>query len=167
LRCDMATAQPDARVSRPVYAMASRGIDGSATMNLVTFAAPVAIQPRTYAVGLYVDTLTWENVRRTGKGALQLLRKRHVDLLPLLGKQSGRNVDKYAELKARGFATKEIYGLEVLADSYTALDLQVVGELVSCGDHDLAICRVLQETWISGEEDDVLYTKDLKMAGYL
>ena len=84
----MATAQPDARVSRPVYAMASRGVDGSATMNLVTFAAPVAIQPRTYAVGLYVDTLTWENVRRTGRGALQLLhpfltRYRYIRLLDL------------------------------------------------------------------------------------
>lgn len=167
LRCDMAVAQPDARVSRPVYAMASRGLDGRATMNVVTFAAPVAIQPRTYAVGLYLDTLTWDNVRRTRKGALQLLRKRHAELLPLLGKQSGRDVDKYAELEARGFATKETYGLQVLADSYAVLDLQVVGDVLPCGDHDLAICRVLHETWISGDEEDVLYTKDLKMAGYL
>eukprot|EP00894_Picocystis_sp_ML_P005101 jgi/Pico_ML_1/55618/g1282.t1 len=136
-------------------------------MNVVTFAAPVAIQPRTYAVGLYVDTLTWDNVRRTRKGALQLLRKRHAELLPLLGKQSGRDVDKYAELEARGFATKETYGLQVLADSYAVLDLQVVGDVLPCGDHDLAICRVLHETWISGDEEDVLYTKDLKMAGYL
>lgn len=136
-------------------------------MNLVTYAAPVAIQPRTYAVGLYVGTYTWEIVRSTRRGALQLLRKHHAELVPLLGKQSGRDVDKYEEMKARGFDTKETYGLQILVDCYSVLDLRVEGDLIPCGDHDLAICKVLDETWISGEAEDVLYTKDLRMKGYI
>jgi hypothetical protein len=57
-----------------VYSLSSRGADGGTpTLNIVTYASPIAIKPaRKYAVGLYAGTLSWQNVRATGRGVLQV-----------------------------------------------------------------------------------------------
>jgi hypothetical protein len=46
---------------------------------------------------------------------LQILQVPHAKLTQLLGKTSGRDVDKVAELEKYGFAVTEEYGLPVLA----------------------------------------------------
>lgn len=51
----------------PTHADAS----GRATMNLVTYASPVALQPPVYALGLYKGTQSWANWRATRRGLLQ------------------------------------------------------------------------------------------------
>jgi len=65
---------PFAQLSTPVYSLSSCGADGgSKTLNIVTYASPIAIKPvRKYVVGLYVDTLSWQNVRATGRAVLQV-----------------------------------------------------------------------------------------------
>lgn len=63
-------------------------------MNLVTYASPIALQPPTYALGLYQHTLSRELMLQRGEGVLQILCEQHVDLFTLLGKTSGRDVDK-------------------------------------------------------------------------
>lgn len=51
--------------------------------------------------------------------ALQILQEPHAKLTQLLGKTSGRDVDKVAELQQQGFAVSEEYGLPVLAGEHT------------------------------------------------
>jgi hypothetical protein len=41
-------------------------------MNLVTYAAPISLQPRCYALGLYLRTLSYENFKRERQGVLQV-----------------------------------------------------------------------------------------------
>jgi hypothetical protein len=42
-----------------------------ATMNIVTYASPVALQPPVYAIGLYKGTQSWANWRANRGGLLQ------------------------------------------------------------------------------------------------
>jgi hypothetical protein len=65
---------PFTHLSTPVYSLSSRGADGGpVTLNIVTYASPIAIKPaRKYVLGLYVETLSWRNVRDTGRCALQV-----------------------------------------------------------------------------------------------
>lgn len=86
---------PYSTLSMPVYSLSSRQksrIDQ--TMNLVTYAAPIALQPPMYALGLYHDTLSRDNMLSHKHGVLQILAEQHAHLFHLLGKTSGRDVDK-------------------------------------------------------------------------
>ena len=94
---------------------------GRATMNIITYAAPITIKPRVrgavvgtahaadvaaltraplhalqrrYSVALDHGTQTLENMRATGRGVLQILGAQHAALVPLLGKTRGQDVDK-------------------------------------------------------------------------
>ena len=53
---------------------AKEGQEGRrATMNLLTYASAVAIAPvRCYALGLFVGTVSWQNMKETGKGVMQV-----------------------------------------------------------------------------------------------
>jgi hypothetical protein len=63
---------PYSQLSMPVYSLATVGPDGgSPTMNLVTYAAPISLKPRHYALGLYINTLSWRNMLGTRVGVLQ------------------------------------------------------------------------------------------------
>lgn len=63
---------PYSLLSTPVYSLAARSV-GGATMNIVTYACPIAIKPkRKMVLGLYVGTLSWQNVKETGEGVLQV-----------------------------------------------------------------------------------------------
>lgn len=64
---------PYYQLSLPVYSLATVGPGGaSPTMNLVTYAAPISLKPRHYALGLYLNTLSWENMLATRTGVLQV-----------------------------------------------------------------------------------------------
>ena len=66
---------PYASLSVPVYSLVTRGShDGSrnATMNLVTYAIPVSIEPRQFQICLLRSTLSFENFVHNGEGVLQV-----------------------------------------------------------------------------------------------
>lgn len=56
-----------------LVASLSRPPVSDATMNLVTYAAPVSIQPRRFALGLYLGTLSHEFFKSSGHGVLQVM----------------------------------------------------------------------------------------------
>jgi flavin reductase (DIM6/NTAB) family NADH-FMN oxidoreductase RutF len=122
----------------------------------------------------------------TGKGVLQILATHHSSLFELLGKTSGRNVDKYTELANRGVPVKEYAGQHVLADCIGVISLRIVslssGEesnlekgataaaadnpsfYFPAGDHDVVICAVEEfETFNANIEP--LYTGQLRKEG--
>lgn len=42
-------------------------------MNMITYASPIALRPqRKYALGLYVQSLTYQHVKETGRAVLQV-----------------------------------------------------------------------------------------------
>ncbi|KAG1662946.1 hypothetical protein FOA52_006699 [Chlamydomonas sp. UWO 241] len=138
-------------------------------MNLVTYAAPVSIKPRRYALGLYLGTLSHANFKQTGRGLLQVLRARHAPLFNLLGKTSGRDVDKLAAIKESGFSVQaHASGLHVLSDAACAMELQAMSDFIPCGDHEVVICDVVgYENGVDCTPEDALYTAYLRQEGYM
>lgn len=64
---------PYTMLSSPVYSLVTSAEDGSkVTMNLVTYASPVSLKPRMFALGLYDGTLSRENMLSSGRGTLQV-----------------------------------------------------------------------------------------------
>ncbi|KAF8066304.1 BZW1 [Scenedesmus sp. PABB004] len=140
-----AETPPYALLSTPVYSLASRGAaPGSrATLNMITYASPIALRPRRkFALGLYVQSLTYANVKETGRAVLQILPQTAAALTQLLGKTSGRDADKVAELAALGWAVTEEFGLPVLADAIGVVDLRVETDFIPAGDHEVVVCDV-------------------------
>ena len=148
-------------LNSPVFSLATTTTtmpnDSSNTatnMNIVTYASPMSIRPtRLWAIGLYKETQSYQNFLRTGRGVLQLLSSsdRHVDVVRVLGGTSGRDVDKQAACRALGL---EWQSLPLVGDndeepwplvlpacpSYLCVELQ--GDLIDGGSHDIALVRV-------------------------
>jgi len=112
-------------LNSPVFSLATVSADGITDMNILTYVSPVGIRPaRKWVVSLYKTTKTYENFLGPGTShpriaVLQLLRKKHADLVYPLGGQSGRDVDKSALCSEKGFrwvSPKEM----VLGDGATA-----------------------------------------------
>ncbi|GBF94208.1 hypothetical protein Rsub_06478 [Raphidocelis subcapitata] len=163
-----ADAPPFTKLNTPVYSLSSSGPGGgSPTLNIVTYASPIAIKPaRKYALGLYVGTLSWQNVRDTGRCVLQILQQSHSPLVPLLGKRSGRDVDKLREIEAMGFNVASAFGLPVLADHAGLMELRVASDFIPCGDHETVICDVVGWQDAKGPAAP-LYTAYLRQTGFL
>lgn len=119
-------------------------------MNLVTYANPVAIKPvETWALSLYKGTLSLENFAIHRTAVLQQLTHSHINSISLLGKTSGRTIDKIAELGRLGHTFTEVDvevnlpKLRVLSTSPLLLFLQAtVTPPIDLGDHWLYLCKV-------------------------
>lgn len=85
-------------LSVPVWSLASpynnindSNNDSATSMNIVTFATPVSVAPpKLWAVSLYTNTLTRDAFLESKLGVLQLLTPAMTDVVPLLGKRSGK-----------------------------------------------------------------------------
>ncbi|KAF6265514.1 hypothetical protein COO60DRAFT_1478956 [Scenedesmus sp. NREL 46B-D3] len=160
---------PYALLSTPVYSLSSANAAGKTTLNMITYASPIALRPqRKYALGLYVQSMTYQNIKETGRAVLQVLQEPHAQLTQLLGKTSGRDIDKVAQLQQLGFSVGEEYGLPVLADAVGVMELKVVSDFIPAGDHEVVVCDVV--SWKhrqQGEGDDAAATSAPLYTGYL
>mmetsp|Transcript_9188 Transcript_9188/g.14701 ORF Transcript_9188/g.14701 Transcript_9188/m.14701 type:complete len:225 (+) Transcript_9188:179-853(+) len=131
----------------PTYSLATLNEDGSTNMNILTYATPVSIAPtRVWTMGLYKDTLSDENLRRTGVCVLQLLTDQHADAVPLLGGTSGRDVDKRLGCAKLGMEWEDLndkHGFQVLPGCASYIKLTVEGGVVDAGSHFIVpFCEV-------------------------
>ena len=135
-------------LNSPVYSLATLNADGTTNMQILTYATPVGISPRTWAISLYRPTLTHANFVKRRGGVLQLLRDVHAPLSYALGGRSGRDDDKAAACAAAGLEWLEPQSSawdapeRLLPECAHYLRLVQVGELTECGEHDVAICVV-------------------------
>ena len=161
---------------------------------ILTYASPVSSAPnRMWCMSLYKGTLSHENFARERRGILQLLRPDHVhcsnignsaigseavgDLIRVLGGASGRDVDKRESCAKLGFVWDKLSQIGevneeeddswplVLPSCLYYLKLELVGDLIDCGSHEAALCRVV--AMLSGDdandlELDLLSTRQLR-----
>lgn len=90
--------KPWNRVDQPVYSIASAA-DGSINMNICSYATPVSMQPKRYIVAIYKGTKTLELVHVQQEFLLQILEQSQYKLVNLLGKKSGKKLDKVKRIK--------------------------------------------------------------------
>lgn len=138
-------------------------------MNLLTYTSPCSVSPRRMSLSLYKDTLSRELFMKKGSGVLQLLTKKHMDLFQLLGKTSGRQVDKIQNVQEMGCRIKEWCSESVLDDAASFLALEAASDYIPCGDHDVVICNVTScdNQLDEGRADEILYTADLRARGLI
>lgn len=163
-----------ARAPVPVYSVGTLSAElGRGNLNVATYVTACGLgdAPR-LAVALYVGTLTWVNVKQRGRARLSLLSEKHLPLVTLFGKASGRDIDKVAEALRMGFDVRcEEYGMPFVADGLGYVDVEVE-TWVDCGDHELAICSTkgsveLLETVREEGPDAVMTTGYLRKRGVL
>jgi len=89
--------------------------------------------PKRYIIGLYENHLTLKNVQETGELVLQLLSQDQANLVNLLGKKSGADIDKISRLTRRKLLS-EWAGYPILTQSLAVLKLKVIKQF-DAGDH--------------------------------
>lgn len=196
IRLAPSSVNPRARV--PVFSLATFNADGSTNMNVITFATAISIKPEPlWAISLYKNTLSHENFFNFGGGwgMLQTLDITHIDAIDLLGKSSGRDVDKIRKMKDEGKIALQVLPLDalthdpsspanrsstrsitLLSSSRAILSIQRVPsyDILDAGDHDVIICRVLETFSLESSDDevssvvhDVLDTQMLRQHGII
>ena len=135
----------------PVFALSTNVVNINSTTDshktnvcMVSYAAPVSINPPKFAMGVYKGTMSHETFMKTRRGVLAVLRPQHRALAKLLGKTSGRDVDKSKSIKELGFDSVCVYEHEVIATAAGVVELVWPdgNEAVDCGDHEVVICDV-------------------------
>lgn len=98
------------------------------------------MQPKRMMVAIYHGTQTIENIEQAGEFVLQLLADHQYNLVTLLGKQSGKKVDKIGRLNKRNLLG-ECEGYPVLQQALAVMHLKVVNQMEG-GDHRMYLCDV-------------------------
>lgn len=132
--------KPWNRVNLPVYSISS-SFKNEQNMHIITYATAISMQPKRFVCGIYHGTKTLELVEKKGEFVLQLLATHQVKLVTLLGKQSGKKIDKIKRLEKRKL-TETWQEFTVLRDALAVMLLKVV-DTMEGGDHKIFLCDVV------------------------
>ena len=117
----------------PVYSLATYA-GGRVNMNICTYVTPISMKPKQYAVAVYKNTQTLDNLLAGSGAVLQLLHRSQANLVPGLGKRSGRSLDKQNFLQRKKVLI-EWNGHQVLTGAMAWIELKPIGQVDSGGDH--------------------------------
>ena len=143
-------------INTPVYSLATY-INGHANMNICTYVTAISLKPKMYAVAIYHNTKTIQNMKNSATAVLQLLSKPQSRLVRTLGKKTGLNYDKHQFLKQKACLTTW-QRHEVLKDASAYILLEKINRQTT-GDHDL-FCFSVQH-YKTQSENDILMFRDL------
>lgn len=172
---------PPPPISVPVYSLASsipveslsksegssdgRNRNRNTSMNIMTFCTPVSVAPpKLWTLSLYSNTMTKDYFFESKIGVLQLLDKKQCDLVPILGKRSGYELDYSKELEcekigfkwgrycddkidSKGYSANEeenglLQSTRLLPNCQSYIKVRLL-EAFDAGDHEVALCQVL------------------------
>ncbi len=131
--------KPWNRINLCVYSISSKTSDHE-NMNIITYATAISMHPKRFICGIYHNTQTLENVETTGEFVLQLLADHQVNLVNLLGKQSGKRIQKTDRLKKRKLIDNW-KGYSILKDGLALMKMKVI-QTMEAGDHKAFLCEV-------------------------
>lgn len=136
----MTRKKPWNRIDLPVYSISSK-IGDNTNMHIITYATAITMQPKRFICGIFHDTQTLANVEASGEFVLQLLADQQYRLVDLLGKKSGKTIDKISRLQKRK-ALIQWNGYPVLKDCLAVMHLKVINGF-EAGDHKCFLCDVV------------------------
>ena len=132
--------RPWNRVNLPVYSISSK-TESNCNMHIITYASQISMQPKRFVCGIYHGTQTLLNVETSGEFVLQLLAATQYRLVDLLGKKSGKTIDKINRLQKRN-ELSEWNGYHILKNCLAVIQLKVSGSFEG-GDHKGFLCDVV------------------------
>ena len=136
----MIRKKPWNRVNLPVYSISSKSGDLH-NMHIITYASQISMQPKRFICGIYHGTQTLINIEASGEFVLQLLADTQYRLVDLLGKKSGKNVDKISRLRKRN-ELMDWNNFYVLKNCLAVMQLKVISSFEG-GDHKGFLCDVV------------------------
>ena len=136
----MIKKKPWNRVNLPVYSISSKTAD-NCNMHIITYASQISMQPKRFICGIYHGTQTLLNVEKSGEFVLQLLADNQYRLVDLLGKKSGKVIDKISRLIKRN-DLKKWNNFYVLKNCLAVMHLKVISSFEG-GDHKGFLCDVV------------------------
>jgi len=111
-------------------------------MNTCTYVTGISMQPKLFAIAIYNNTRTLDNMLRTETAVLQWLHPQQYALVRYLGKKSGRNFDKHTYLHKKQLLT-EWQGMPVLKEAAALVLLRKINHQPT-GDHVLFTFEALR-----------------------
>jgi len=132
--------KPWNRVDLPVYSISSKGNEND-NMNIITYASAVSMKPKRFICAVYKNTKTLENVRSNGQFVLQILTDNQYALVRLLGKQTGKKINKIERLNKRNLLS-EWNGFSILKEALAVMEMKIINE-IDGGDHVCFLCDVV------------------------
>lgn len=150
-------------VDMPVYSLATY-IGGNVNMNICTYVSAVSMKPKLYMVGIDYSTKTYEWLENTNHAVLQILHQDHQSLIQLLGKTSGKKMDKQEKLEQKN-QLSSWNGYRVLGGACGYLLLKVKERANIGGDHELFYFEVEKSS--TKKEAGVLMFQDLIREGII
>lgn len=159
----MGVKRPWNIVNMPVYSLATY-TDGQVNMNICTYVTAVSMKPKLFMVAVDYSTKTYENLENGCDCVLQILYKDHISLINLLGKKSGKQVNKLEKLNSKDLVTKWNEH-EVLKGACGYLKLEMKGRKNIDGDHEIFWFEVTKSK--TNSEDNILMFQDLIEAGII
>ena len=121
--------------------------DGQLNANIATWVMQAAMGGKMLCVALYKIDYTIELVRASKLLNINLLAQEQTGLIAKLGRKSGRDSDKFKNLK---FALDE-RGIPYLTEAIGYIQCKVLHSTDS-GDHELFVCEVLKQVVINPEK---------------
>ncbi len=136
----MIRKRPWNRVNLPVYSISSKMGD-NCNMHIITYASQISMKPKRFICGIYNGSQTLLNIEASGEFVLQLLADTQYRLVDLLGKKSGKTIDKISRLQKRNELTtwNDFYFLK---NCLAVMQLKVISHFEG-GDHKGFLCDVV------------------------
>lgn len=122
--------------------------DGKRNANIATWVMQAAMGGKMLCVALYKIDYTIELVRASNMLNVNLLAQDQTGLIAKLGRKSGRNSDKFKNLK---FALDE-RGIPYLTEAIGYIQCKVLHS-TDGGDHELFVCEVLKQVVLNPEKE--------------
>ncbi len=156
----------------PVYSLMTE-CEGRVNMNICTYVSAMSMSPKRYAIGVYYNTKTLENIQKGGKIVLQLLAQNQWPVVRNFGQKSGTAFDKHDFLSRKNkgdtqhphkqpYACTRWYDFIVLKNALAYVELEAVWHQ-SAGDHELYLFEVKRHQTLS--EKAPLRVSDLRENG--
>jgi flavin reductase (DIM6/NTAB) family NADH-FMN oxidoreductase RutF len=120
-----------------VYSLATIDADGKLNMNICTYVTAISMQPKMYAIAVYENTKTLENIQNGSSCVLQLLSSDQFGLVNYLGKKSGNIYDKESYLQKKDLLD-EWFSFKILKNISAVVSLSKVQSTLH-GDHHLMV----------------------------
>lgn len=146
----MIRKKPWNRINLPIYSISSKFGDVY-NMNIITYTSAVSMQPKQIMVAIYNDTKTLEIVNNSHLFVLQLLAAEQYRMVDLLGKKSGKKIDKISRLEKRELII-QWNGFKILKDALAVIELKVK-DTMQAGDHKLFLCDIIDYKNLNNGEE--------------
>lgn len=137
------------KISYGLYVITSVGKDGRINGQIGNTVFQITSIPLRVAVGINKNNYTHELIKESGVFVINVLKQSQIELVPVFGLKSGREVNKFEDVKYH----KSVDDVPILDDILCWMECRIVGEMtVDCGTHALYVADVVDGDVVGSEE---------------